>query len=156
MDQLRRTFLKSAGVAGSVAFAISAGLLKSGEVLAAAWNTNAFAAKTIADAMTASGYTGSVESKDIDIKAPEIAENGQVVPVEVTSKIAGTTSIAIFVEKNPTPMVGSFDLMGAAEPYISTRIKMGQTSLVRVAVKAGGKVYSATKEVKVTIGGCGG
>jgi sulfur-oxidizing protein SoxY len=157
MDQLRRTFLKSAGVAGSVVVAISAGLLKSGEALAAsAWNTNAFSSKTIADALTASGYTGSVESKDIDIKAPEIAENGQVVPVEVVSKIAGTTSIAIFVEKNPTPMVGSFDLMAGAEPFISTRIKMGQTSLVRVVVKAGGKTFSATKEVKVTIGGCGG
>lgn len=156
MDQLRRTFLKSAGVAGSVVFAISAGLLKSGEVLAAAWNTKAFSSKTIAEAMEAATYANSIESKDIDIKAPEIAENGQVVPIEATSKIAGTTSIAIFVEKNPTPMVAEFNLMGAADAYISTRIKMGQTSLVRVAVKAGGKTYSATKEVKVTIGGCGG
>jgi len=156
MDQLRRTFLKSAGVAGSVVFAISAGLLKSGEALAAAWNTNAFGAKTISDAMSAAGFTGAVESKDIEIKAPEIAENGSVVPVEVTSKIPGTTSMAIFVEKNPTPMVASFDFLAGAEPYISTRIKMGQTSLVRVSVKAGGKTYSTTKEVKVTIGGCGG
>lgn len=156
MDQLRRTFLKSAGVAGSVVFAISAGLLKSGEVLAAAWNTNAFTAKTISDAMKAAGYEGAVESKDIEIKAPEIAENGSVVPVEVTSKIPGTTSIALFVEKNPTPMVASFELMAGADAYISTRIKMGQTSLVRVVVKAGGKTYNATKEVKVTIGGCGG
>jgi sulfur-oxidizing protein SoxY len=156
MDQLRRTFLKSAGVAGSVAFAISAGLLKSGEVLAAAWNANAFGAKTIADAMKAAGFDGATESKDIEIKAPEIAENGSVVPVEVTSNIPGTTSIAMFVEKNPTPMVAQFDLLPGAEGYISTRIKMGQTSLVRVAVKAGGKTYNATKEVKVTIGGCGG
>ena len=156
MDQLRRTFLKSAGVAGTVVVAIGAGLLKSGEALAAAWNTNAFTAKNISDAMTASGFTGAVESKDIEIKAPEIAENGAVVPVEVTSKIAGTTSIAVYVEKNPTPMVASFELMAGAEPYISTRIKMGQTSLVRVAVKAGGKTYMASKEVKVTIGGCGG
>ena len=156
MDQLRRTFLKSAGVAGSVVLAISAGLLKSGEALAAAWNTNAFGAKTISDAMSAAGFTGAVESKDIEIKAPEIAENGSVVPVEVTSKIPGTTSMAIFVEKNPTPMVASFEFLAGAEPYISTRIKMGQTSLVRVSVKAGGKTYNATKEVKVTIGGCGG
>ena len=156
MDQLRRTFLKSAGVAGTVVVAIGAGLLKSGEALAAAWNTNAFTAKNISDAMTASGFTGAVESKDIEIKAPEIAENGAVVPVEVTSKIAGTTSIAVYVEKNPTPMVAFFELMAGAEPYISTRIKMGQTSLVRVAVKAGGKTYMASKEVKVTIGGCGG
>ena len=156
MDQLRRTFLKSAGIAGSVVVAIGAGLLKSGEALAAAWNTNAFTAKNISDAMTAAGFAGAVESKDISIKAPEIAENGAVVPVEITSSIPGTTSVAIFVEKNPTPMVGSFDFMAGAEPYISTRIKMGQTSLVRVAVKAGGKTYMASKEVKVTIGGCGG
>jgi len=156
MDQLRRTFLKSAGVAGSVVLAISAGLLKSGEALAAAWNTNAFGAKTISDAMSAAGFSGAAESKDIEIKAPEIAENGSVVPVEVTSKIPGTTSMAIFVEKNPTPMVASFEFLAGAEPYISTRIKMGQTSLVRVSVKAGGKTYNTTKEVKVTIGGCGG
>ena len=156
MDQLRRTFLKSAGLAGSVVVALGAGLLKSGEVLAAAWNTTAFGAKTISDAMSAAGFTGAVESKDIEIKAPEIAENGAVVPVEVTSKIPGTTSLAIFVEKNPTPLVADFEFMAGAEPYVSTRIKMGQTSLVRVAVKAGGKTYMQSKEFKVTIGGCGG
>ena len=156
MDQLRRTFLKSAGVAGSVAVAIAAGLLKSGEALAAAWNSTAFAAKNISDAMSGAGFGGAVESKDIEIKAPEIAENGAVVPVEVTSKIPGTTSLSIFVEKNPTPMVAAFEFLAGAEPYVSTRIKMGQTSLVRVAVKAGGKTYMASKEVKVTIGGCGG
>jgi len=156
MDQLRRTFLKSAGLAGSVVVAIGAGLLKSGEVFAAAWNTTAFGAKTISDAMSAAGFAGAVESKDIEIKAPEIAENGAVVPVEVTSKIPGTTSLAVFVEKNPTPLVAVFDFMAGTEPYVSTRIKMGQTSLVRVAVKAGGKTYMQSKEVKVTIGGCGG
>ena len=156
MDQLRRTFLKSAGIAGSVVVAIGAGLLKSGEALAAAWNTSAFTAKNISDAMSGAGFAGAAESKDIVIKAPEIAENGAVVPVEVTSNIPGTTSMAMFVEKNPTPMVGSFDFLAGAEPYVSTRIKMGQTSLVRVSVKAGGKTYNTTKEVKVTIGGCGG
>jgi len=156
MDQLRRNFLKSAGIAGSVVVALSAGLLKSGEVLAAAWNKTAFGAKNISDAMTGAGFAGATESKDIEIKAPEIAENGAVVPVEVTSKIPGTTSLAIFVEKNPTPMVAQFDFLAGAEPYISTRIKMGQTSLVRIAIKAGGKTYMQSKEVKVTIGGCGG
>jgi sulfur-oxidizing protein SoxY len=156
MDQLRRTFLKSAGIAGSVAVAIGAGLFKSGEAFAAAWNKDAFAAKTISDAQSTAGFAGAAESKDIVIKAPEIAENGAVVPVEVTSNIAGTTSMAIFVEKNPTPMVASFEFMNGAESFVSTRIKMGQTSLVRVAVKAGGKTYMASKEVKVTIGGCGG
>lgn len=156
MDQLRRKFLKSAGIAGSVAVAITAGLLKSGEVLAAAWNTAAFGAKNISDAMSAAGFAGAVESKDIVIKSPEIAENGAVVPVEVICNIPGTTSLAIFVEKNPTPMVGIFDFFAGGEAYVSTRVKMGQTSLVRVAVKSGGKTYMASKEVKVTIGGCGG
>ncbi len=156
MDQLRRTFFKSAGIAGSIVVAIGAGLLKSGEVLAAAWNTSAFTAKNMPDAMSGAGFTGAVESKDIVIKAPEIAENGAVVPLDITSNIPGTTSMAVFVEKNPVPMVGSFEFTNGAEAFISTRIKMGQTSLVRVAVKAGGKTYMASKEVKVTMGGCGG
>jgi len=156
MDQLRRTFLKNAGVAGSLVVAIAAGLLKTGEAFAATWNTSAFGAKTLAEAMSGSGFDGAVESKDIDIKTPEIAENGAVVPVEVTSKIAGTTSLAIFADKNPTPLISSYEFMAGAEPYVMTRIKMGQTSMVRVVVKAGGKTYMASKEVKVTIGGCGG
>lgn len=156
MDHLRRTFLKRAGVAGSLVVAIAAGLLKTGEAFAATWNASAFAAKNLADAMKGAGFDGAVESKDIEIKTPEIAENGAVVPVEVTSKIAGTTSLAIFADKNPTPLIASFDFMAGAEPYVMTRIKMGQTSMVRVVVKAGGKTYMASKEVKVTIGGCGG
>jgi sulfur-oxidizing protein SoxY len=79
-----------------------------------------------------------------------------VVPVEVTSGIAGTTSIAILAEKNASPLISNFNLSGGAQGFISTRIKMGQTSLVRAVVKAGGKSYTAAKEVKVTIGGCGG
>lgn len=84
------------------------------------------------------------------------AENGAVVPVEVSSGIAGTSSIAILAEKNAQPLVGSFNLSGGTLGFISTRIKMGSTSLVRAVVKAGGKSYTAAKEVKVTIGGCGG
>ncbi len=156
MDQLRRTFLKNAGVAGSVMVALAAGLLKSGEAFAAAWNTSAFSAKKLDEAMSASGFSGAVESKNIDIKVPEIAENASVVPVEVSSKIPGTTSMAIFVDKNPSPLIASFDFMAGAEPFVLTRIKMAQTSMVRIVVKAGGKTYMASKEVKVTVGGCGG
>ena len=108
------------------------------------------------DALKAIGATGAADSHDILIKAPDIAENGSVVPVEVTSGIAGTTSIAIIAEKNAFPLVGTFDLTGGSEGFISTRIKMGQTALVRAVVTAGGKSYTAAKEVKVTIGGCGG
>jgi len=90
------------------------------------------------------------------IKAPDIAENGAVVPVEVTSKIPDTTDIAILSEQNINPLVADFKLSNGALGYVSTRIKMAKTSNVVVVVKAGGKAYIASKEVKVTIGGCGG
>lgn len=154
MNALRRNVLKGATGAGAVAVAVAAGLLKPTQVLAAP--RSAFEAKNVADAMNGIGATGAAESKDITIKAPDIAENGAVVPVEVTSAIAGTTSIAILAEKNATPLVADFDLMGGTQGFISTRIKMGQTALVRAVVTAGGKNYTAAKEVKVTIGGCGG
>lgn len=156
MNPLRRAFLKSAGVAGTVVVAIAAGLLKPGKALAAAWNNTAFTANNTNDAANSSGYGGAIDSSDIMIKLPDIAENGAVVPVEVTSKIPGTTSMAIFVEKNGTPLVADFAFSNGAEAFISTRVKMAKTSLVRVSVKAGGKVYTNAREVKVTIGGCGG
>ncbi|OFZ69021.1 MAG: thiosulfate oxidation carrier protein SoxY [Betaproteobacteria bacterium RBG_16_56_24] len=156
MNQLRRSFLKNAGTAGTVAAAIVAGLLKPGAVLAAAWNSLAFAAKDAAEAIKNAGYDGAAQSGDIIIKAPDIAENGAVVPVSATSNIPGTTSMVFFVEKNPTPMIASFEFSNGAEPYIATRVKMAKTSVVRVSVKAGGKSYTNSREVKVTIGGCGG
>lgn len=156
MNQMRRTFLKGTGAAGTVALAIAAGLLKPGQVLAAEWNKNAFEAKTTADALKGVNAAGAAKSADIMIKAPDIAENGAVVPVEVTSKIAGTTGISILSEQNVNPLVADFTLANGAEGYVSTRIKMAKTSNVTVVVKAGGKTYIASKEVKVTIGGCGG
>ena len=156
MNTKRRTFLKGAGAASTVAVAVAAGLLKPTEVLAAEWNKAAFDAKGMPDTLKAIGVAGATDSKDILIKAPDIAENGAVVPVEVTSKIAGTSGIMLMVEKNATPLTANFDLANGADGYVSTRIKMGQTSNVRVVVKAGGKSYTAVKEVKVTIGGCGG
>jgi len=156
MNTKRRTFLKGAGAASTVAVAVAAGLLKPTEVLAAEWNKAAFDAKGMPDTLKAVGVAGATDSKDILIKAPDIAENGAVVPVEVTSKIAGTSGIMLMVEKNATPLTANFDLANGADGYVSTRIKMGQTSNVRVVVKAGGKSYTAVKEVKVTIGGCGG
>ena len=155
MNALRRNVLKGATGAGAVAVAVAAGLLKPTQAMAA-WNKPAFEAKSVGDAMKGLGVSSPADSKDISIKAPDIAENGAVVPVEVTSNIAGTTRIAIIAEKNGTPLVGSFNLSGGAQGFVSTRIKMGQTSLVRAVVNAGGKSYTAAKEVKVTIGGCGG
>ncbi len=156
MNQLRRAFLKNAGAVGAVAITIAAGLLKPGVVFAAAWNSLAFNAKDTAEAIKNAGYGGAAESGDIVLKVPDIAENGAVVPVSATSNIPGTTSMAFFVEKNPSPMIANFEFSNGAEPYLSTRVKMAKTSVVRVTVKAGGKNYTTSREVKVTIGGCGG
>ncbi len=146
----RRPFLKS------IAAIFMVGLLKPSGLLAATWNKTAFSAKTVMDAMMDSGYGGAADSTDIALHVPDIAEDGSIVPVEVTSNIPGTVSMAIFAEKNPNPMVAEFFFSDGTEPYIAIHIKMAKTSTVRVAVKAGGKVYTTGKEVKVTIGGCGG
>ncbi len=149
----RRTLLK-----GSVATAIaaSAGLLIPKQVLAK-WPASAFEAKEVTAAITAlAGSSTMSDSSDIAIKAPDIAENGAVVPVSVTSNISGTEFISILAIKNATPLTASFNMGKGAEGFVSTRIKMGKTSDVIAIVKADGKLYTAKKEVKVTIGGCGG
>jgi sulfur-oxidizing protein SoxY len=155
MNNLRRNVLKGAGSAGVVGVAVMAGLLKP-SLAFAGWNKAAFEAKDVGAAMSAIGAAGAAPSGDIIVKAPDIAENGAVVPVEITSNIAGTDGIAIIAEKNGFPLVADFKLMNGAEGYVSTRIKMGATSNVVAVVTAGGKTYKAHKEVKVTIGGCGG
>ena len=97
-----------------------------------------------------------VESDQITLKVPDIAENGAVVPVSVSTALTDVESISVLVENNPTPLVALFELSPQSVPDISVRMKMGESSVVRTVVKAGGKYYSASKEVKVTIGGCGG
>jgi sulfur-oxidizing protein SoxY len=122
----------------------------------AAWNEQAFGAKTAADALKNIGATAAAPSKDILIEAPQIAENGAVVPIEISSNIPGTTSIAVVIEKNPFPLAGKFDFKDNALPFVKLNVKMGETSDVRVVAVAGGKQFVATREIKVTIGGCGG
>jgi sulfur-oxidizing protein SoxY len=134
---------------------VGAGLLTPGSVLAA-WPKAAFEAKTVDDALKGVGMSGATESGDIKIKAPDIAENGAVVPVTVSTSLSGVTNIGLVVVQNGTPLSSTYDLAKGTHPYISTRIKMGKTSDVVAIVKAGDKVLSAKKEVKVTIGGCGG
>ncbi|MCA1925205.1 MAG: thiosulfate oxidation carrier protein SoxY [Thiobacillus sp.] len=154
MNRHRRTFLQGTASAGLIATAIAAGLLKPGQVLAD-WNATGFTATKPADALAAIGASGAAESKDIAIKAPDIAENGAVVPVEVVTTLPNVDSIAILGEKNATPLVALYSLTDF-DGMLATRIRMGQTANVRAVVKAGGKVYTAAKEVKVTVGGCGG
>ena len=155
MNKLRRSFLKLAGSAASLASAGVAGLLRPVDTWAAAWNKSGFESKAVADVLKSLGASGASESKDIAITAPDIAENGAVVPVAVTSRIPGTQQISIVAEKNPFPLAATFDVAGGGEGYVSTRIKMGQTSDVWAVVKAGGRYYVAKKEVKITVGGCG-
>jgi sulfur-oxidizing protein SoxY len=151
----RRTLLKRTLAVGAVSVAASAGLLAPGQVLAA-YPKAAFAAKDTAGALSAAlGSSGYENSGDIKIKAPDIAENGSVVPVTVSTGLSNVESISILAESNATPLIASFNLTDA-QPYVSTRIKMGKTGNVVAVVKSGGKLYANTKEVKVTIGGCGG
>lgn len=154
MHALRRKLLKALGAA--LPLTLAASLMQSGRALAAAWNKTGFDAKAAADALRSIGATGAQPSKDIVLAAPDIAENGAQVPVTVTSKIPNTQSISIIVEKNPFPLNSTFDFASGAEGYVSTKLKMGQTSNVVAVVKADGKFFTAAKEVKVTIGGCGG
>ncbi len=102
-------------------------------------------------------FDGTItESDQITLKVPDIAENGAVVPVTVSTALTNVESISIMVENNPTPLVAMFELSPQSIPDVSVRMKMGESSVVRAVVKADGKLYSASKEVKVTIGGCGG
>jgi sulfur-oxidizing protein SoxY len=153
MNSVRRVVLQRAG---AIAAGLAAGLLHPLAALAATWNKDAFGAKSAADALKTLGTAGPETSTGIVIEAPQIAENGAVVPIEITSNIPGTTSIAVLIEKNPFPLAARFDFMGGALPYLKLNAKMGETSDVRVVATAGGKHYTASKEIKVTIGGCGG
>ncbi len=145
MNTLRRTLLG----------ALAAVLVKPLAALAA-WNENAFGAKTAQDALKSLGAGNPAPSSDILIEAPQIAENGAVVPIEITSNIPGTTSIAVVLEKNPFPLAAKFDFKEGALPYVKLNVKMAETSDVRVVATAGGRHHAATKEIKITIGGCGG
>lgn len=156
MNQMRRETLKAGGSAGLLALFAAAGLVRTGEVLAADWNKAAFEGKTIQDALKALGAGSPATSADIVMRAADIAENGAVVPVAVESKIPGTQSMAILVEKNPSPLAASFDIPAGTDPSVTTRVKLGQTSDVYALVKADGRYYMTKKEIKVTIGGCGG
>jgi sulfur-oxidizing protein SoxY len=157
MRTMRREWLKSGGGVTLLTLLAAAGWLKPGDAAAEAWNKAAFEAKTMDDTMTALGGGAPVSSKDITfVSTPDIAENGAVVPIAVVSAIPKTEAIAILIEKNPNMLAANFDIPLGTDPAISTRVKMAQTSNVHALVKADGKYYIASKEIKVTLGGCGG
>ena len=122
-----------------------------------AFNKVAFEARNIADVAKAYGASAPTESKDVTLTAPDIAENGAVVPMAVASSLAGVKHLLVLVERNPSALVAKFDVTDAVEANFSTRAKMGQTSDVyAVAITSDGRALYAKKEVKVTLGGCGG
>ena len=151
MQNRRETLKHSLAVAGLLG---ATGLFPR---YALAFNKGAFDAKSIADAVKAYGASAPTESKDVTLTAPEIAENGAVVPLAAASTLPGVKSILLLVEKNPNALSAKFDVSDALEPSFATRVKMAQTSDVyAVAITADGKAHYAKKEVKVTLGGCGG
>jgi len=151
MQTRRETLKHSAIVAGLLA---TAGLLPQ---QALAYNKAAFDAKTLADVAKALGAGAPVESTDVTIGGPDIAENGAVVPLTASTTLAGVKHILLLVEKNPSALVALFNVTDSVEPNFATRTKMGQSSDVyAVAILTNGKTFFAKKEVKVTLGGCGG
>lgn len=151
MRNRRETLKHSMAVAGLLA---ATGLVPR---FAYAFNKSAFDAKNVADAVKAYGGAAPAESKDVTLTAPDIAENGAVVPLAAASTLAGVKHLLVLVEKNPSALVAKFDVSDMVEASFSTRAKMGQTSDVyAVAVMNDGKAFYAKKEVKVTLGGCGG
>jgi sulfur-oxidizing protein SoxY len=151
MQTRRETLQRSVAVAGQKA---SAGFPQFAH---AAFNKNAFEAKSVQDAVKAAGGASLIESKDVTLTAPDIAENGAVVPMGISTALSGVKHLLLLVEKNPLALVAIFQSSEALENNFLTRAKMGQTSDVyAVAIMADGKALWAKKEVKVTLGGCGG
>jgi sulfur-oxidizing protein SoxY len=151
MQNRRETLRQSLAVAGLLG---ATGLFPQ---YAFAFTKSAFEAKNVNDAVKAYGASAPVESKDVTLTAPDIAENGAVVPMAVASTLPNVKALLVMVEKNPNTLVAKFDVSDALEPAFSTRAKMGQTSDVyAVAITNDNKAYFAKKEVKVTLGGCGG
>jgi len=152
MHTRRKMMTDSAALAALLA---GAGLLP--QAAQAAWSQAAFEAKTLADAVKALGGAAPAESKDVTINGPDIAENGAVVPVGAASTLPGVKRLLLMVEKNPNALAAVFDVTDAVDAAVNTRVKMGQSSDVfAVAMMADGRVLYAKKEIKVTLGGCGG
>lgn len=151
MNNTRRTVIKTTSAFGSL---IALGLVTQQQAMAAV-DRASFDVKTLADAFKALGGAPTASDK-VSVIAPDIAENGAVVPVGASSSLPNTTEMFLIVEKNPTPLAVGFEIPAGTEASVQTRLKMGQSTDVYAVVKADGKLYMAKKETKVTLGGCGG
>ena len=152
----RREFVRKSSGALALGLAASAGLMPTMASAQTAWNKAAFESKNLADAVKAMGGSSATESKEVTLSAPEIAENGNVVRLGAQSAMAGTTWLGLMVEKNPAALTAGFDIYPGTDANVSTNVKMGQSSNVYALAKVGDKFFYAVKEVKVTLGGCGG
>jgi sulfur-oxidizing protein SoxY len=157
IDSTRRLILKGAavlallGIAG-IRFVMTPAVAAANDK----YPEDAFKQKNSDDAIK-SLYGKTAEASDkVKLDAPEIAENGAVVPIAVSSTLADVTSISILVVENPNALAASYKIPAGTVPSVANRLKMAKTSNVIAVVEAGGKLYSASKEVKVTVGGCGG
>ena len=153
MNQQRRNVMRISAILGT---AFAAGVLKPADVFAAEWSQKVFDAKSLEAAVRELGGDKFTVSSDVSITGPDIAENGAVVPVSIASKLPNTDFMAVLVEKNPSAMSASFNIPAGTEAAVTTRVKMGATSNVYALVRADGKWLVASKEIKVTLGGCGG
>jgi sulfur-oxidizing protein SoxY len=155
MDARRRKIVRAGG--GLLAFAVGCGIVRPETAWAAdTWNKQAFSAKTLDDVVKALGGSGATESVEVRMEAPDIAENGAVVPITIESRLPRTTAIALLVLKNPNALSSDFTIPEGTDPYVSTRVKMAETGNVIALVRADNRYYYTSKEVKVTLGGCGG
>lgn len=151
----RRHFLKAFGSVSALAPLIGSGLLHPGQALAVDFNRAPFEAKTAADVLRLTGTGAAEATRDIFLKVPEVAENGASVPIEISSNIPGTTRLTVIIDKNPLPLALQFNFGPEAVPRLQTRLRMAESSRLRVVATAGGKHYTVFRDVKVTIGGCG-
>lgn len=151
MNNSRRNAIKTTGAFATL---VSLGIVTQSQAQAAVEHAS-FQVKTMDDALKAIGGTPAT-SDQVSVVSPDIAENGAVVPVGASSKLPNTTEIYLIVEKNPTPLSCAFFIPAGTAADVQTRLKMGQSTNVYAVVKADGKLFSASKETKVTLGGCGG
>lgn len=165
-NPLRRYLLRSASASAAAGLLAATGLLHARRVLAADWPKPqpapalAFTTPQFAEALRLHGMSESTEiaatAREIEIKAPDIAENGANVPVEISTSLPGAQTIAVFAEKNPLPLVASLHFAAEAVPYARIQVKLAESMRLRVVVRTtSGRNYHTSREIKVTLGGCG-
>lgn len=156
-SELRRKFLREGIGASLLLPLIGGGLLLPGRVLASEWKTRAFTARSTADALQQLAVSGATESRDIVINAPEIAENGAKVDIEIASNLPGTRSLLLLADRNPMPLCAELNFAGNALPYAKVQVKLAESTRVRALARTSdGRTHVAIREIKVTLGGCGG